>query len=289
MLRKLILMTSFFVTLFSLHAQIEIGAHFKRNRLLQFEKIKTTLVLVNNSGSRLFFGKNDKDSGMDFEVFRVDGTQRTRLKPFKHQKDFNPVEGLMLAAGETRSLAVNLNSYYPMATIGEYEVVARVRHSRIPNKYFQTKAQFLKVEEGFVLESRDFGVRNPENGKVISRKYDIQTFSKLDNDMYTLKVYDKKWVYALNRLGPKVMGIPLKHEVDAFSNIHVLIQLKPKIFRHMLFNSKGKLKQSKFYKASFENVPTLVRDIGVGKVSVSGGYPAVEGKDYQVEFIDEEI
>ena len=289
MLKRLVLLMAFIVTTSSVYAQIEIGANFKRSRLLQFEKIKTTLVLVNNSGSRLFFAKNDEKSGMDFEVFRVDGTQRTRLKLFKHQKDFNPVQGLILAAGETRAMTVNLNSYYPMSSTGEYEVIARIRHARIPGKIFQTKAKFLKVEEGFVNETRNFGVRNPENGEVVSRKYDIQSFTKLENTVYVLKVYDDKWVYSLNRLGPQVMGIPLKHEVDAFSNIHVLIQLKPKIFRHMLFNSKGKMKQSKFYKASFENVPALVRDLGVGKVSVSGGFPAVEGKDYQVDFIDDEI
>lgn len=289
MLKKLLFSLAFFVTLTSAYAQVEIGVNFKRNRLLQFEKIKTSLVLVNNSGSKLSFAADDKKSGMSFDIFRVDGTQRTRLKTFKKQKGFNPVGGLVLAAGETRHLSVNLNSYYPMSTVGEYEIVAKVKHMRIPGRTFRTKPQFIKVEEGFVLETRSFGVRDAENGKVSSRKYDIQTFSKLEGDVYTLKIYDDKWVYSLSRLGPKVLGIPLKHEVDAFSNIHVLIQLKPKIFRHMLFNSRGKLRQSKFYKASFENVPTLTRDLNVGKVSISGGFPAVEGKDYQVDFIDDEI
>ena len=62
------------------------------------------------------------------------------------------------------------------------------------------------------------------------------------------------------RLGPYVDGVKVSHDVN-FSNIHVLVQVKPRIFLHEVFSDTGTIKQFIVYRATFENVPIMTRDL----------------------------
>jgi len=76
------------------------------------------------------------------------------------------------------------------------------------------------------------------------------------------------------------MGIPVRHQVDSFSNIHTLVLLQPKIYVYTIFSPEGKIQQELIYKANFDNIPRLERDTSLGRVKVVNGFKAIEGVDY---------
>ena len=153
----------------------------------------------------------------------------------------------------------------------------------IQNVDFKTKkAADLEVVDGSVAIKRNFGVVKVEKGekKIYTRTYEIIGFDKDDGNIYFLKIHDKKFIYCLHRIGPKVKGIKLQHAIDSFSNVHVLAHVRPKLFKHIIYSPEGKLQQQKFYKGTKDIYPILNRDTDLGRVTILNGIPAVEGKDY---------
>ena len=275
-LNKVIITFILFTGAYQASAQVQYGVSFDRERYLQYEKIKATLTIVNNSGARLNFGQ-DEGSGK-LKMLIID-PQNTMVNP--RLKNFNPMNGLVLAAGETKSLSFNLNEHFRMSRIGRYKVSASLTHPAIGGLAFQIPDQELSVEPGTQLHKKTFGVSDLNNpNTVVSRSYEILTFKEDQHNILCLKVYDKNWIHALQRIGPYVHGVKLNHDVDTFTNIHTLVQVKPRIFIHMIFSNEGNLKQFVVYKASFDDVPQMNRNPKLGTLSVTGGKRLVEGVDY---------
>jgi hypothetical protein len=271
----------------SSNAQIQLAIEFNRNKFIQHEAVDLTLHVINNSGSQLSFGKSK--GKIEFLILSEISNWTTKVDPFKKfQEDkttgksgFNAAAGLTLGAGETKKVTIRLNKYFPMAKAVKYRIKARLSHPRL-NKALETaKFQEIEISKGNILETRTFGVADDKDPKKInSRKYTILGFNVDNNDMYCIKFWDDKWVYSLHRLGPRVQGIRPQHDVDSFSNVHVLIQLEPKVFIHTIYSPEGKEQQEVIYKASFDNVPKLKRDSDLGKITVINGLKAIEGVDY---------
>ena len=259
-----------------LSAQVQYGLSFDRERYLQYEKIQATFTVVNNSGTRLVFGAGERAGKLNILV--VDPENRL-VEPY--DKNFNPMEGLVMAAGETKSLTFNINEHFSMARLGRFRISASMTHPTLSGLAFQIPEIPISIEAGTVINKKEFGVVDLNDSQVIhQRAYEIISFREDQGDVLCLKVYDKQWVYALQRLGPYVTGVKVNNDIDTFSNIHTLIQVKPRVFIHMVFSDKGQLKQFIVYQASFENVPILTRDPKLGTVKIFGGIRLVEGEDY---------
>jgi hypothetical protein len=260
-----------------LYSQIQIAVDMDEVRYIQHEGIDITLHVINDSGSQLTFGNNG--GKIEFLILSEVNDFSTKINSF--QKSFNPAKGLLLAAGETKKMTIRLNKYFPLSKAVRYRIKARISHPRLQNAVETRKYLDFEVSAGDLLRTRDFGlsdVRDPQ--KILTRSYSIVGFNEKRSSSYCLKIHDSKWVYALHRLGPKVRGVPLQDDVDSFSNIHILIQLQPKIFSHSIFSPDGKKQQEIIYRASFDNVPRLDRDPDLGKISVRDGLKATEGIDY---------
>ncbi|NQZ56627.1 MAG: hypothetical protein HRT88_04050 [Lentisphaeraceae bacterium] len=258
-------------------SQVQLSISFGKATYIQHEGIDITLELTNDSGTQLAFGKTT--GKIEFLVLNELNNFSTRVSPYK--KGFNPAEGLLLGAGESKILTIRLNKYYPLAKALNYRVKAIITHPAMNNAIRTKNFEDFTVISGNVIETKIFGVTDINNPKKVkSRKYDILGFNIANNSMYCMKIYDDKWVYALHRLGPRVRGIHVQHQVDTFSNIHVLIQLQPQIFMHTIFSPSGTKQQEVLYRASFKNVPRLIRDTNLGKVTVLDGLRAEEGVDY---------
>ena len=287
MLKKLFAV-SFFYVLFSsnLSAQIQLALEFNRDTFIQHEAIDLTLHVINNTGTQLNFGNNQ--GKIEFLIVSEVSNWSKQVDPYKKKdangklkKPFNPAAGLILGAGETKKLTIRLNRHFPLSKAVKYRILARLSHNRLTKAMQTAKHKEIEVVEGNLVETRTFGVADDVDPKKINtRKYSLIGFNVKNIDRYCLKIHDDKWVYALHRVGPKVHGITPQHDVDSFSNIHILIQLEPKIFLHTIFSPEGKKQQEVIYKASFDNVPKLKRDAEIGKISVVNGLKAVEGVDY---------
>ncbi|WDE99048.1 hypothetical protein PQO03_14520 [Lentisphaera profundi] len=261
---------------FEVQAQVQYGLSFDRKRYLQYEKIQVTFTVVNNSGTRLAFGANERSGKLKLLV--VD--PENRLIPAYDVK-FNPMNGLVLAAGETKSLVFNINEHFSLTRLGDFKVSASMTHPTLTGLAFETPQTTISVQSGTMLKKKTFGVVDLEDSNMIhARSYEIIAFKEEEGDIVCLKVYDKKWVYALLRLGPYVTGVKVNHDVDTFSNIHTMIQVKPRVFIHMVFSDTGAIKQFIVYRATFENVPIMTRDSKLGTVRIFGGEKLVEGEDF---------
>jgi len=261
----------------AVNAQLKVGLDFERTKFIQHEPIDMTVQVINNSGTQLAFGKNK--GKLEFLILSEINNFNTIVNPFK--ADFNPAAGLILGAGETKKLVIRINKHFPMARDIKYRISARISHPSLQNALQSKKPSEIEVSKGDEISTHLFGVTDITNPKKVqTRKYSILGFNVDNNEMYCLKIFDNKWVYALHRLGPKVQGIQPQHETDSFSNIHVLIQLEPKVFMHSVFSPEGKKQQVVIYKASFDNVPRLVRDSDLGKITIRDGLKAIEGVDY---------
>ena len=275
--KKLLCLLTILFPLFAAPAQVQIAIDFDKTKFIQHEPIDMTVQVINNSGTQLTFGKNS--GKIEFLILSEVNKFNTIVAPYK--ANFNPAAGLILGAGETKKLSIRLNRHFPMSQDVKYRIRARISHDRLGNAV-QTKKPFeIEVARGDEISTHLFGVPDITNPKKVkTRKYSLLGFNVNNNEMYCLKIYDENWVYALHRLGPKVQGIHPQHEVDSFSNVHVMIQLEPKVFIHSVFSPEGKKQQEVLYKASFDNVPRLVRDQDLGKISIRDGLKAIEGVDY---------
>jgi hypothetical protein len=168
-----------------------------------------------------------------------------------------------------------------MTRQGRYKISASLTHPSLSGLAFETPEKLISINTGTRLKQKNFGVVDMKDSSVIHpRSYDIISFKEQEGDVVCLKVYDKNWVYALMRLGPYVDGVKLNHDVDTFSNIHVLVQVKPRIFLHEVFSDTGTIKQFIVYRATFENVPIMTRDSKLGTIRIYGGEKLIEGEDY---------
>ena len=273
---KLIFIFIIFTGAYSVSAQVKYGVTFDRERYLQYEKIKATLTIVNNSGARLNFGQDESTGKLKLLII---DPKNTMVKP--RLKHFNPMNGLVLAAGETKSLTFNLNEHFRMSRIGRYKVSASLSHPAIGGLAFEVPKQDISVEPGTLIHKNSFGVSDINDpNRITSRSYEILTFKEDQHNILCLKVFDKNWIHGLQRIGPYVHGVKLHHDVDTFTNIHTLVQVKPRIFIHMIFSNEGRLKQFVVYRASFDNVPQMSRNPQLGTLTVSGGSKLIEGVDY---------
>ena len=264
-------------------AQVQLALEFNREKFIQHEAIDLTIQVINNSGSQLTFGKNQ--GKIEFLIISEINRWSSKIDPFKNKKtdkrSFNAAAGLVLGAGETKRVTIRLNKYFPLAKAVKYRIKARLSHPRLNKDLETANYSEIEVSAGNVIETKNFGVTDEKDpNKINNRKYTLLGFNVKNRDTYCLKIWDDKWVYALHRLGPRVHGIKPQNDVDAFSNIHILIQLEPKVFMHTIYSPEGKKQQEVIYRASFDNVPRLRRDTDLGKISIANGLRATEGVDY---------
>ncbi len=259
------------------HGQIAIGLRSDRAHYLRYEPINLEVILRNYTGNTLVFGLNPKDGFLKFRIKRVD--QRPVL-PIGGER--NPAAGLILGAGETKTLTITINALYDMKRPGIYEIRVLVGHPRLANDYLSDPIQ-VEVREGTPVISRRIGIPTAESGGVIQyRDVHLILFHGDKHSIYCLRVEDAKKVYGVVRLGPHISGVEPQMDVDAVSNIHVLFMIRPRLFLYRVYDYNLNLKEERYFSLA-QTMPRLVRDPELGQITVRGGRPAVEGVDYRIQ------
>ena len=103
----------------------------------------------------------------------------------------------------------------------------------------------------------------------------------LDEDIYALRAEDTENVYATFRLGSFIDGEKPQVEVDGNSLVHILLQIRPRLFVYFVFGFRGRnlrLLQKRFYTSADGIPPTLSKTTGYFRVEP--GRIAREGVDY---------
>ncbi|MEN9361902.1 MAG: hypothetical protein RL095_3437 [Verrucomicrobiota bacterium] len=273
-MKLLLLLLSCFFCL-DLAAQIQLGVTTEREKYLRDEAVGCEIIIINSSGAQLRFD----NLGASVRIIIIDENKQ-QLKPFK--VDYNPIDGRILAAGETRTLNLNINEHYPLSKAGKYTLAVELSHPAFKVKFVSQERQ-LDISHGTSLLKRDFGMKDPLDArKVVQRYYELMKFKPAQgaDDIVCLKIADDKFVYGLHRLGAHVNGVDIGHDIDSLHSIHTLIQVKSKLFVHSVFSPSGELKQSVVYRAADKEVLSLDHS-SPGKISVKGGIKLTEGVDYR--------
>lgn len=264
-------------------AQVGIDVTLDRTTYCLYEPVMATVTLTNFTGNGLVFGDREPERGE--LTFRLQTGDGKRLLPDTDAG--NPAGGLVLGAGETKSVKVLLNNVFDLQAEGDYTVAAQVGHSRL-SQDFRSTAVLFTISQGRVVWTRRFGLPgSPEGKPITSRKASLYLFPDRQRDQYALFLEDDQAVYGVVRLGPRISGSAPQCDVDALSHIHVLFMSRPRLVEYRIYDYGLRLRQHRYYIAD-QSVPMLQRDPEIGRIMVVGGRPAVEGIDYTVDMLRDE-
>ncbi|NLF18022.1 MAG: hypothetical protein GX595_12355 [Lentisphaerae bacterium] len=257
----------------SLQAQLNIALRTNRKHYLRYEPIEVSVVLRNYSGNTLIFGSPDgADAGsLRFTVERTAGPEIRPLDP-----RFNPVADLILGAGESRELRMNLNEFFDLRPEGSYSITATIGHRRLPNDY-RSQPVSIDVREGVPVITRDLGLPQTEPGALIKAvTASLLLFHDGEEWLYCLRAENAEAVLGTVRLGRQISGSQPQMDADAASDVHVLVQLQSRVVLHAVYglSEQGlRLRQRRWYRPDAFG-PRLTRNAGF--LQVVGGVPIPE-------------
>ena len=261
--------------------QIGIGLKLDRHKYLSYEPIQAEITLRNDTGNTLVFDANSKENRL---LLNVEDDHGLHIQP---RTQTNVVAGLILGAGETRKLQFALNALFGMNRPGMYKVTAQVGHVRLSGMY-EDGPVTVPVISGISVWSREFGLPVDNSGDPIAlRKVSLLIFPDGKHDLYALQLEDEKSVYGVVRLGPRFGANRPQCEVDAFSNIHVLHLIRPRLVEYRVLDCNFNPKVHRYYTVNNAS-PKLQRDAEIGQIMVVGGELAVEGRDYTLADINQD-
>ncbi len=282
-MRKLLLFCALICLTSTVSAQIALTLKAEKTRYLRFEPISVILTVTNISGNTLNFGGNTPDQQGTIS-FMMDCTSGQAARTAKNIP--NPANGLQLAPAQSRQLRIVLNQFYDMQREDSYTVTATLNHGRLARTHI-SKPVRIEVRDGVTMLSKNIGVPTDDlTGLIKSVQVNIIRFTDIDEDVYCLRIEDDAKIYGVFRLGSFIDGEKPQLELDDSSLIHLLLQIRPRIYVYFIFRFDGKstrMLQKRFYVSADGAPPTLSRSTGY--LRVEHGRLAREGIDY-VEMSD---
>lgn len=272
----------FIVFLFaSIASQAQIGMKMtaEHERFLRYEPIVLRLSLRNYSGNTLVFGENEHGQGkLVFTVVAQSGHIVSAIDP-----KANPMAGLVFAPGQSRELTITLNAIFDLQKNDFYNVTAYVDHNRLPQAFASNEVTF-EVREGILLSTKTIGLPTTKNDELIkSIQASLMRFNDGVGEIYCLRVEDDDKVYGTFRIGPYISGSRPQLDADGSSAIHVLVQVRPKLYSYAVYSVIGgeaKMRQQRYYVPE-NGVPTISRAPGYLKILYAK--QAVEGVDFKFQ------
>lgn len=278
--RLLCLLTILILGSWSARAQINISLKSSFRHYLRYEPIDLEIQLRNYSGNTLVFsGKDGPSRGyLRFIIATQDGHEARCTN-----RNFNPVEDLILGAGETKRLQLSINTFFDLQKEGTYNITAQLGHARLPNDY-RSQPITIDVREGLPVITRNIGLPACSSGQDIKAiRVTLLLFHDGNRELYCLRAEDDEAVYGTVRLGQKITGAKPFMDADAASDIHVLIQLQSRLFVYAVYSlcdTGIRLRERQYFKPDAYG-PRLTR--APGYLKVVGGIPAKEGVDVQIQ------
>jgi hypothetical protein len=259
-------------------AQISVSIKMDRKHYLRYEPIEITVQLRNTSGNTLVFG-DEEGANRGYLRFTIERPEGQEIRPT--DQSMNPVADLILGAGESRQIALNLNQFFDLRAEGSYVVTAQVGHKRLPSDY-RSEPVSIDVREGVPVITRNLGLPQADGGADIKAiTASLLLFHDGDGWLYCLRAETDAAVLGTVRLGAQISGSQPQMDADAASDIHVLVQVQSRLCLYAVYGLSDaglQLRQRRYYKPD-EYGPRLSQ--APGYLKVVGGSVAQEGVDVQ--------
>lgn len=265
---------------FAAHAQIGLQLKAANPRYLRYEMIDLKLVISNVSGNTLVFSdQSEADGGRIF--FAVNEHSGKVARAF--DATANPAADLILAPGESRELTITINMLHDMQREGVYSITAYLNHSRLPRTHLSNTVN-VEVMEGSTILERNIGLPSQSSTDIIkSIRILLLLFQDTEEKLYCLRAEDDENIYAVFRLGPYLSGNPPQMDIDGSSSIHILIQVRPRLYSYLIFSFVGRnlnLRQQRYYVPA-GGTPTLSKQTGY--LRIINAKVATEGVDFKLK------
>jgi len=262
-----------------LAAQIALQFEADKPRFLCFEPVLVHLTVSNLSGNTLIFNGNTPATRGSI-AFKIDCSSGRHCKAIANLG--NPADGLQLGPGESKRLDITLNQFYNLQREDVYNVTAVLNHGRLPRTHVSQPIQ-IAVQDGLPILTKNIGLpaANDDTGVIKSIQLNLLRFADIDEDIYALRAEDTENVYSTFRLGSFIDGEKPQVEIDGNSLVHILLQVRPRLFVYFVFGFRGRnmqLMQKRFYTSSDGAPPTLSK--ATGYFRIEHGRLAREGIDY---------
>ena len=263
----------------TLSAQIGLRLEAENTRYICFEPVTVKLTVANLSGNTLLFN-GDTAATKGSISFKIECASGRHCKAIANLG--NPADGLQLGPGESRRLDIILNQFYNFQREDVYNVTAILNHGRLPRTHISQPIQ-IAVQDGLPILTKNIGLPSEagDTSVIKSLQINLLRFADIDEDIYALRVEDTDNVYATFRLGSFIDGEKPQVELDGNSLVHILLQVRPRLFVYYVFGFRGRnlqLRQKRFYTSADGAPPTLSK--ATGYFRVEHGRIAREGVDY---------
>ena len=246
-----------------LSAQVSVKVSTDQDEFLPGEALPVAARIVNRSGQTLKLGQDN--SWLKFSIEARDGyvVFQTGDVPVNHE--------FTLESSERATVRANLAPYFHLPRAGHYFIRATVT---IPEWNLQVTSdpKPFDVIQGAKLWEQDFGVprSGSSNAEPEMRKYALQEANYLHSQL-TLYVQVTESTGKINKVFPIGRMLSFSQpepEVDRVSNLHVLYQNGPRMFRYTVINPNGDIILRQTYDVTTR--PRLMRDAD-GNFNVVGG------------------
>jgi hypothetical protein len=264
---------------YTANAQLAMSLKMNRSHYLQYETVYAKVVIRNNSGHAIVFGKDKRLQGK--LLFKVINRQRVPVPPLP--KTSYPMAGTILKAGESKEFIIPVSDYYELKKCDIYRIYAYIEHNMFEETYRSNETTF-EVSKGIIMWSKTVGIPEFMNSgkktKIKNRNYKLVTLIMGSQKNNYLVIDDKKRVYSVLFLSQELGEERITHETDHLSRLHLLIPMTPKIFVYLIIDINGNIDEETVYKRT-RTVPALFRNSETGKVYVTGGARAQKRMDYR--------
>jgi len=273
---SLILLTSIS---FLCSAQLAMTLKMSRTHYLQYETIHAKVTIRNNSGHAVVFGDNKRLQGK--LLFKI--ISRQRIPRGKIKDASFPMSGVIIKPGQHKDFIVPISNFYKLRQCGTFRIYAYVEHNMFEDNYMSNETSF-EINKGFTIWKQVVGVPefmlSKKKQQIKNRTYRLAGLLSGRTRSYYLVIENKTRVFGVLYLGDALGEEKITHEVDALSNLHLMIPISPKIFVHLVVDVNGRLEDESVYKRT-TTVPALVRNPKTGKIYVIGGSHAKKKRDYR--------
>jgi hypothetical protein len=191
--------------------------------------------------------------------------------------------GTILNPGASVDVIIPVSRMYHINKAGNYTIKTILSHPQL-GKAYESKVAGFSVFNGITVWKRIVGVPDVLNtnsgAKIKTRTIKVLTFYDGKKKMFALEIEDYKYIYGVVRLADDIGNKPPQCEIDGLSNIHILVQISPKVFAYYIYSLNCRLEEKKVYARSDDVNPRLVRNPDQGTVMIVGGRLANKGKDF---------
>lgn len=245
-------------------AQVDVSISLSDSRILQGEPLYGFLKIVNNAGKDIKVG--DFPGWLDIEVEQKSDGVAVKIGSLTHN------DGLLISAGQTQNIPLQINELYDLMTVSRYTVTARLRIQSFENP-FESKSQFFDVVSGTKIWKQNYSAPSISG---IGGTPAVFTYNLMSNTGR----HGKKLLFQIKDTDPDriIRTVPIckmisfskpEAKIDPASNLHILCQYGRSSYTYNIYNPKGDLLLRTTYKADPAK-PFLKKNLD-GIIEVKGG------------------